>query len=99
MCKRSLVFTGAPHQVPTVLSITGAALICVSTLSLGAFEKTHPQPSTSPGNSAHGASALAPPDGLGAYEAVPLAEQAPVLHPPGLMGALEQPLRGQAPAL
>ena len=58
-------------QVPTVLSITGAALICVSTLSLGAFEKTHPQPSTSPETSYSDAAALAPPDGLGDYEAVP----------------------------
>ena len=54
-------------QIPTVLSITGAALICVSTLSLGAFEKTHPKPSTSPDISLRGGNeaGVAIADGLG----------------------------------
>lgn len=65
-------------QVPTVLSILGAVLICISTLSLGAFEKTHPQPSTSPDPSLRGANNLAPaPDGLGDYSALPSGDGIP----------------------
>jgi hypothetical protein len=59
-------------QVPTVLSISGAVLICVSTFSLGAFEKTHAQPSTSPAPWSGQASV----DGLGAYSALPASEDA-----------------------
>ena len=45
-------------QEPTILSLSGAVLICVSTFSLGAFEKTHPKPSTSPDLSLRGGSAV-----------------------------------------
>lgn len=61
-------------QIPTVLSITGAVLICVSTFSLGAFEKTHPVVSLTPDPSVRGGSAAA--DGLGQYSALPGAEAA-----------------------
>ncbi len=66
-------------QVPTVLSILGAVLICVSTFSLGAFERTHPQPSTSPDPSirdGHNLQDLATHDGMGAYSALPSADAA-----------------------
>lgn len=59
-------------QIPTVLSITGAVLICVSTFSLGAFEKTHPVASMTPDPSVGGSHAAA--DGLGAYAALPETE-------------------------
>lgn len=59
-------------QIPTVLSITGAVLICVSTFSLGAFEKTHPVASMTPDPSVRGSHAAA--DGLGAYAALPETE-------------------------
>ena len=58
-------------QEPTILSLTGAVLICVSTFSLGAFEKTHPKPSTSPDPSLRGANNINAQDGLGQYEQVP----------------------------
>ncbi|BDA45883.1 probable pseudopaline exporter CntI [Coccomyxa sp. Obi] len=60
------------NEVPTVLSVTGAVLICVSTLSLGAFEKTHPVVSMTPDPSMRGGHAAA--DGLGAYAVLPEAE-------------------------
>lgn len=55
-------------QEPTILSLSGAVLICVSTFSLGAFEKTHPKPSTSPDVSLRDGSAAQ--DSLGQYEPV-----------------------------
>ena len=63
-------------QFPTALSLTGAGLIIVSTFSLGAFEKTHPVPSTSPDPSTRGGTALAAdPDGLGGYAALPATDR------------------------
>ncbi len=59
-------------QIPTVLSITGAVLICVSTFSLGAFEKTHPVLSLTPDPSVRGGGTAA--DSLGAYAALPGSE-------------------------
>lgn len=58
-------------QEPTLLSLTGAVLICVSTFSLGAFEKTHPKPSSSPDPSLRGANNIIVQDGFGQYEQVP----------------------------
>jgi len=70
--------------VPTVLSITGAVLICVSTFSLGAFEKTHPTVSLSPDPSVRGGNLAlangAAADGLGAYSALPAADPVAIRH-------------------
>ncbi|KAK9904222.1 hypothetical protein WJX75_007139 [Coccomyxa subellipsoidea] len=65
------------EEIPTVLSITGAVLICVSTFSLGAFEKTHPVPSMTPDSSVRDGQAITgSADGLGNYAALPSADPA-----------------------
>lgn len=63
------------EEIPTVLSITGAVLICISTFSLGAFEKSHPTQSNSPDPSVRGGQAPSG-DGLGSYTQLPSADQA-----------------------
>lgn len=68
-----------------MLSITGAVLICVSTFSLGAFEKAHPTVSLSPDPSVRGGSLALPSDGaaadrLGRYSALPAADPVAIRH-------------------
>ncbi len=66
-----------------MLSLTGAGLIIVSTFSLGAFEKTHPLPSTSPDPSTRGGGLVAATeDGLGSYTALPSGERAEAVGTP-----------------